>query len=281
MKYAADFRRIAREALRGHWVIASLASFIASLIGASIVGGGSFSFSNSSTSSSEGGTTGEVTSIEEILPVLIVVIIVASFFFLIAVAIHLCVGGPAKLGYAKFNLALVDKKEARIGDLFSQFRRFSDGFLLNLLTGLYTFLWSLLFIIPGIIKSYSYAMTPYILYEDPELSANEAITKSRKLMDGNKGRLFCLLFSFIGWSLLASLPVVIVSLITSVAVLVGGTAFAIIGILLMIPAVIVTSVAAYVISAYQEAAQAAFYREITQTALEYREIPAPEINDTI
>ena len=71
-----------------------------------------------------------------------------------------------------------------------------------LLMGIFVFLWTLLFIIPGIIKAYSYAMTPYILDENPELSASEAIHRSRLMMQGHKFDLFWLQLSFIGWFLL-------------------------------------------------------------------------------
>ena len=70
------------------------------------------------------------------------------------------------------------------------------------LFSLYTFLWSMLFVIPGIIKAYSYALTPYILKDYPELSANEAIDFSRAMMKGHKFDLFCLHLSFIGWGIL-------------------------------------------------------------------------------
>ena len=66
-------------------------------------------------------------------------------------------------------------------------------------------LWTLLFIIPGIIKAYSYAMTPYILDENPELSASEAIHRSRMMMKGHKFDLFWLQLSFIGWFFLCLL----------------------------------------------------------------------------
>lgn len=65
-----------------------------------------------------------------------------------------------------------------------------------------TVLWSLLFIIPGIIKSFSYAMTPFIIEEYPELTATEAIHRSRMMMRGHKFDLFWLLLSFIGWGIL-------------------------------------------------------------------------------
>lgn len=139
------------------------------------------------------------------------------------------IGGTVQLGYAKFNLALVDHREACFSDLFSQFSRFGDGFLLNLLTNLFIVLWSLLLVIPGIIASYSYAMAPYILYENPGMRPTAAIKASKELMRGNKWRLFCLQFSFIGWALLCALT--------------AG-----IGNLWLHP--------------YQETAQASFYRQI-------------------
>ena len=70
------------------------------------------------------------------------------------------------------------------------------------LMGLFISLWSLLFLIPGIVKAFSYSMTPFILEERPELSANEAIDHSRAMMRGHKFDLFWLLLSFIGWGFL-------------------------------------------------------------------------------
>ena len=70
---------------------------------------------------------------------------------------------------------------------------------------IYTYLWSLLFFIPGVVKLYSYAMTPYLLKDEPELGANATIEKSMKMMAGNKMKLLKLDFSFIGWIFLSML----------------------------------------------------------------------------
>ena len=75
------------------------------------------------------------------------------------------------------------------------------------MVNIFTALWTILFIIPGIIKGYSYAMTPYILKDkfaagQTDIGATEAITESRHLMDGHKMDLFVLDLSFIGWGLL-------------------------------------------------------------------------------
>ena len=74
-----------------------------------------------------------------------------------------------------------------------------------ILMGIFEFLWTMLFIIPGIIKAFSYALTPYILLDEPELTARQAITRSCEIMQGRRWKLFCLYFSFIGWGILCLL----------------------------------------------------------------------------
>ncbi|MBQ2707721.1 MAG: DUF975 family protein [Clostridia bacterium] len=86
---------------------------------------------------------------------------------------------------------------------------FQENFLRKLgsmlLVSLYTYLWSLLFIIPGIVKAYAYAMTPYILAKFPNVDAVSAIDISRRIMNGRKADLFVVDLSFIGWNLLSVL----------------------------------------------------------------------------
>lgn len=115
------------------------------------------------------------------------------------------IGGTIQLGYCKFLLKQHDRQDPQFNDVFSEFDRFGDGFAQRFLCNLYISLWSLLLIIPGIIKSLSYAMTPYILAENPGMRANDAITLSREMMDGYKADLFMLRLTFIGWNLLAIL----------------------------------------------------------------------------
>ena len=86
------------------------------------------------------------------------------------------------------------------------FESFTNGYWHKVwgmvLMNIFLILWTLLLIIPGIIKAFSYAMSPYILEENPELSANEAIDRSRAMMKGHKFDLFWLYLSFIGWAIL-------------------------------------------------------------------------------
>ena len=116
------------------------------------------------------------------------------------------VTGLVSVGYISlFVVLLRGGKPSFEGCISAITDNIGTKFIATLLVSLYTFLWSLLFIIPGIVKSYAYAMTPYILLDRPELSPTEAIAESRKMMDGRKMDLFILDLSFIGWMLLSVL----------------------------------------------------------------------------
>ena len=87
-------------------------------------------------------------------------------------------------------------------DAFCGFDDFFSAFKVNLLTGIFTFLWSLLFVIPGIIKSISYSMAMYVLAENKGKNAMECINESKAMTEGHKMDLFLLGLSFMGWILL-------------------------------------------------------------------------------
>lgn len=254
MLCAADFRQRGREALAGDWGKAAGVGFVASLLGAATIAAGGGGSSNGSNGNGSGVNAGvadgqnymgfsypdlsnidSIADLDGIIPTefqmgFMLLISVLSFISIAFLIIRFTIGGAVTLGYVKFNLNLVDRKPATFADVFSEFHRFGAGFMMQLLRSVYVFLWSLLFVIPGIYAGYGYAMTPYILLENPNMTANEAITASKQLMDGNRFRLFCLEISFIGWMLLAIL-------------FTCG-----IGILWVVP--------------YMEASFAAFYREI-------------------
>ena len=111
--------------------------------------------------------------------------------------------GVFATGMAMVMLNIVRGNTVKFTDLFKGFENFSPTCLAGVLSTVYVFLWTLLFFIPGIVKSYSYAMTYYILVDHPEMTANEAITASRNMMRGHKADLFVLQLSFIGWYLLS------------------------------------------------------------------------------
>ncbi len=115
-------------------------------------------------------------------------------------------GGPLWYGLHTFYLGQIRMEKPGVGVLFDGLHYcLGTSIVVYLLQGIFTFLWSLLFFIPGIVKSYSYAMAPYILVDHPDMDALEVIDESRAMMDGNKWRLFCLDVSFLGWILLCVL----------------------------------------------------------------------------
>lgn len=120
-------------------------------------------------------------------------------------AISLVISGPMCLGITKFSIELKRGQSPSIETIFSGFKSFATSFLLQLTMGIFIFLWSLLLIVPGIIASLRYSMAFYILNDNPELSAMEALNKSKEMMVGYKGKLFLLYLSFIGWGLLSIL----------------------------------------------------------------------------
>ena len=119
--------------------------------------------------------------------------------------ISLLIAGAMTLGYNTFTLALARGEVVKIATVFEGFNRFGTALAAYLLTVIFTLLWMLLLIIPGIIAAYSYSMTFYILAEDKSISALEAIKKSKQMMIGNKWKLLCLSFRFFGWVLLSIL----------------------------------------------------------------------------
>ena len=115
------------------------------------------------------------------------------------------VSGPLTVGFALVAINIVRKNNPRIENLFTAFNDFVRTFVLWLINTIFVLLWTLLLIIPGIIKSLSYSMSYYILIDNPSIAANDARKQSMELMHGNKWRLFCLYCSFIGWILLSLL----------------------------------------------------------------------------
>jgi uncharacterized membrane protein len=114
-------------------------------------------------------------------------------------------GGPLTLGMYGYFMRKVRGESIRLENLFDGFQQFGSSFLLFLLQMIFITLWTCLLIVPGIIKSFSYSMAFFILRDNPDMGALEALNASRQMMDGHKARLFGLYVSFIGWFLLSIL----------------------------------------------------------------------------
>ena len=109
---------------------------------------------------------------------------------------------PLTLGMAAIALGMTNGDKADISTLFNGFQKFGPAVLLNILIAVFTMLWSMLFIIPGIIKAISYSMSYFILSENDDMTALEALNESKRITQGRKGDLFVLYLSFIPWFLL-------------------------------------------------------------------------------
>ena len=212
MKYAADFRQIARDALSGKWTIAVLVGLVAMLLGGTSSGGpelklnidgsgahANFEFAGQTIYSIGGGLNSDIGAflVGSAIYIIIAAVVMAVVYFVL--------GSIISVGYARFNLDLADRGNPAFETLFGYFFYWKTAAVSKLLQSVYVLLWSLLFIIPGILAAYSYAMTEFILAENPDLTASEAIAQSKEIMHGNRWRLFCLHFSFIGWDILSSL----------------------------------------------------------------------------
>lgn len=200
----------AKQELRfSYWL-----SFAVCLV-AGILGGGSSAGSSNGFTNSMSGTGGQSIAgalrdngIDMRMVSAIIAFVAASvlFIMLFAIAFSIFVSGPLIVGKCSFFI------RAPYGDrefkhLFSSFtsKRYLPIVKTMFFTNLYIFLWSLLFIIPGIIKSYQYRMVPYIISENPHLSSNEAMRISTSMTNGEKLNIWVLDLSFIGWYLLGTL----------------------------------------------------------------------------
>jgi uncharacterized membrane protein len=106
-------------------------------------------------------------------------------------------------GILTYFLKLIRNEPLSLSLIFSQLQRLFAFFKLYLLIAIYTLLWTLLLIIPGIIASFRYSLSFYIMIDNPEMTASEVINRSKEMMQGQKWKYFVLCLSFIGWYLLS------------------------------------------------------------------------------
>ncbi len=138
--------------------------------------------------------------------------LMVSFF--LAFALKIFVLNPIHVGCMKWYLRNRTESKPKMRAVVETF---AEGYIrivaIMFLRDLFTFLWALLLIVPGIIKSYEYRMIPYLLAENPELSVSEAFGMTKKIMDGNKMDTFVLDLSFFPWILLAAMTCGILSVV--------------------------------------------------------------------
>lgn len=164
----SELRARARDSLRGNWGKA-IGGFVLSLLLAAVVG-----------------------LLNYLIPI-------------VGNLIGILVSGSISLGMISFFLGIARKENPPVSEVFSGFSLIIKAFCLYFMIGLFTFLWTLLFIIPGIIAAFRYSQAYFLLRDNPDIGVMEAITESKRLMIGHKWRYFVLQLTFIGWAILASI----------------------------------------------------------------------------
>ncbi|MGX8774530.1 MAG: DUF975 family protein [Bacillota bacterium] len=132
--------------------------------------------------------------------------------FAIIFVIKILVMNPLQVGCYGFFRDNATGINSELGVIGSGFSNYGHNVATMLLKDIFLMLWTLLFIVPGIIKAYSYRMVPFILRDHPEMTASEVITESRRLMDGQKWNVFVFDLSYIGWWLLSILTLGILNI---------------------------------------------------------------------
>lgn len=190
----AELKSLAKASLKGNYGKAFLIGLVLTLLS----GNGS------------GGSSGRADSANEYISHNPDAVIIVLAIIILALAYRILLGYSLEVGSRKYfvQLAQFKNQEGYFSFAFDS-ANYKGIISTMILRAIYNFLWFLLFVIPGIIKSYSYRMVPYILTDNPNMGADNAITLSRKMMDGNKFNAFILDLSFLGWFILGFMAFVV------------------------------------------------------------------------
>lgn len=142
-----------------------------------------------------------------VLIAIVIALVVVLIATVIAVLLRVFLLQPLEVGCKRFFTRNLDDSAQVKEVCFSYDHNYMNSVKIMFFKGLYTFLWTLLFVIPGIIKSYEYKQVPYILAENPDITKEEAFARSKQMMSGNKWKAFVLDLSFLGWEILNTMTI--------------------------------------------------------------------------
>jgi len=191
---------------------------------------------------------------------------------------EILITGALMLGITNIYLRYRRRQEAPNELLFSGFSNYGRALALFLLMTLFTVLWTLLFIIPGIIAVYRYKLAFYILAENPDIGPFEAIRLSKELMRGNKWKLFCLNISFIGWYIVAIIANMIISVPLAMPFALTTSRDVVTSLLYWTLTSIVSAVTMGLLQMYAGTSEAAFYERATGLLKYTDEAPSGNTN---
>lgn len=200
----SDHRARAREALRGNWPTAVLVTLAASILGGATYFGPSFSVSMDRLfQSASAELAANPNPLASVIWGMSLPLVVGGTF--LAGLISLVIGGAAHVGLCRYHLNLHDRREARFSDLLYAADRFGSVLCMHVLRSLLITAGMILLVVPGIVLAFGLSQAGWILAEDRECGAAEALRRSWQLMCGHKLQLFFLELSFIGWAILAGM----------------------------------------------------------------------------
>lgn len=209
------FKTKAKEMLKGNWQTAMLVAFFSGILGTVLQVLQMVLLPNQMNFLSVEAYTRAVLQVPQ-----------SSWIIMLAVSVLTLLASPALgLGCNHYFVRLAHGEDLGVGSLFSRFCIFGKALWLYLRMFVQIFLWSLLLFIPGIIAAIRYSMAPYYLAENPDLSAGEALQRSKAAMANQKMSYFSLVLSFYGWMLLAMLAQTYLGEVNYVLGTVVGLAF--------------------------------------------------------
>ncbi|MBE5935801.1 MAG: DUF975 family protein [Lachnospiraceae bacterium] len=234
----------AKEFLRGKWTMAAVVAFIYNMI----IGAASSVFS------------GALYFVEalEMSEVVIAIIYILNF------AVTFIVQSAVLLGFMTIMMKIAAGRSFSVGELFSCTSSTMKVFGLTITIFIKVLLWSFLLVIPGIIKGLSYSMAFYILADDPTKSVKQCIDESKEMMKGNKGKLFGLQLSFMGWVLLMYAVIIIPFLVLIPLAKMLGPMIVLLLCLIILALFVFICVGMYVLMVYMEVSRVTFYFDIKQ-----------------
>lgn len=214
----AELKDRAKACMKKYYWMAFLACLIVGILGGSAAGGGAGvrrTFSSGSTAG-QGVSQGQnaVSGLFDHMDarMVVAVVMIVGIIILIGWIVGMCwgifLGNMMQVGKCRFFMESRARQEsAGLGKLFYCFNRswYLNTVKVMFLKNLFVTLWTLLLVVPGVIKSYEYRMVPYILSENPQMYYKDALALSKQMMDGHKWAAFVLDWSFIGWELLGFL----------------------------------------------------------------------------
>lgn len=183
-----------RQAFKANYWPSVIVSFVLTLF----MGGGAAS-SASQTSNSASTLDPSTMSEEEMMLLVGVLFGIVAISTVISLVVKIFLANPIEVGSARFFKKNLEQPGVGIGTIGEGFGGYGRTFVTLLLRDLFILLWTLLLVIPGIMKAYSYRLVPYIVKDEPNLPAGEVLKRSAQLMQGNRWKSFVLDLSFIGW----------------------------------------------------------------------------------